>query len=226
MTNEIAQSLLKASDWVMIGTALFLGACALFVPYLAEIIKRKWFAPNLKIKFSQSNPFCHLTRRGDRSPVYYFRFEVKNEGKSQAKFCEAVLEELWVADISGKFIKEANFSPINLKWSGQPQTKQFIDINPERELFCDIGHISSPSIQNDKELSVFYKDNKDLKFFFETPFRYFSQQDCVLAGNSKIKISIYCENAPKVEKYFQIFWSGKWKDNEVDMFKEIIISSI
>jgi len=75
MANDAVQCLLKSSDWVMIGTALFLGACALFVPYLAEIIKRKWFVPSLKIRFSQSHPFCHLTKRGDGSPVYYFRFQ-------------------------------------------------------------------------------------------------------------------------------------------------------
>ena len=75
MANDAVQCLLKSSDWVMIGTALFLGACALFVPYLAEIIKMKWFAPSLKIRVSQSHPFCHLTKRGDGSPVYYFRFQ-------------------------------------------------------------------------------------------------------------------------------------------------------
>ena len=226
MPNEATQCLLRASDWVIIGTALFLGACALFVPYLAELIKRRYFAPDLIIRFSQLHPFCHLTRRVDGSPVYFFRFQVLNMGKSKAKFCEAVLNELWIADISGNFIKEPNFSSINLNWSGQLQIKQFIDINPERELFCDIGHISSPSLQKDKEISQFYKDNNEIKFFFETPFRYFSQQDCILPGKAKIKISVYSENALKIEKYFQIFWSGKWKDLESDMFKEIVISLV
>ena len=41
---------MQGSDWVLIGTAIFLGAVALFVPYLAELIKRKWFAPDLKIR--------------------------------------------------------------------------------------------------------------------------------------------------------------------------------
>jgi hypothetical protein len=221
MANEAVQCFLKASDWVMIGTALFLGACALFVPYLAEVIKRRWFAPNLKIIFSQSPPFCHLTKRGDGSPVYYFRFQVLNEGKSQAKFCEAVLTELWLADISGHFIKEPNFSSINLNWSGLG--KQFVDINPGRELFCDIGHISSPLLQERNERSIFYVNNQDLKFFFETPFRFFSQPDSVLPGKTRIKISFYSENAPKVEKYFEIIWSGKWQEKESDMFREFVI---
>jgi len=206
---------------VLIGTALFLGACALFVPYFAEIIKIRCFAPRLNIRFAQTHPFCHLTRRGDDSPVYYFRFKVLNEGRSQARFCESVLNELWLADISGQFIRELNFSPINLNWSGLG--KQFVGINPGRELFCDIGHISIPLFQERAEQSQFYKNNQELKFFFETPFRFFSQQDCVLPGKAKIKISLYSENAPKVEKYFEISWSGKWEDKESAMFREFMI---
>lgn len=206
---------------MLIGTALFLGACALFVPYFAEIIKIRCFAPRLNIRFAQTHPFCHLTRRGDDSPVYYFRFKVLNEGRSQARFCESVLNELWLADISGQFIRELNFSPINLNWSGLG--KQFVGINPGRELFCDIGHISIPLFQERAEQSQFYKNNQELKFFFETPFRFFSQQDCVLPGKAKIKISLYSENAPKVEKYFEISWSGKWEDKESAMFREFMI---
>jgi len=91
--------------------------------------------------------------------------KVLNEGKSQARFCEAVLNELWLADISGHLIKDPNFSSINLNWSSQLQPKQFLDINPERELFCDIGHISSPDFQKNKEISQFYTDNREVKFF-------------------------------------------------------------
>jgi len=223
MPNEAAQCLLKTSDWVMIITALFLGASALFVPYLAEIIKRKFFAPKLKMQFSQSNPFCHLTRRTNNSSVYYFRFRVLNEGKSQAKSCEVVLNEFWIADSSGNFNKEINFSPINLNWSGLGT--QSVNINPGRDLFCDIGHISSPQFQ-EIEKSVFYIDNNELKFLFETPFKYFSQQDCIIPGKVKIKISVYSENARMIEGYFEISWSGKWEAKESNMFREFVIKTI
>ena len=35
-------------DWVLIGTTLFLAVVALFVPYLAEILKRSYFSPSLR----------------------------------------------------------------------------------------------------------------------------------------------------------------------------------
>ena len=53
---------MQVNDWVLIGTAIFLGAVALFVPYFAELIKRKWFAPDLKIEFELKPPDCHKTK--------------------------------------------------------------------------------------------------------------------------------------------------------------------
>jgi len=154
-------------------------------------------------------------------------------GKSQARNCEAVLEELWLADSSGNFIQDKNFSPMNLYWVGQYEKiggdsvpKQFLDINPgKRGLFIDIGHISSPDFQKRFEKSQFYleKDNATLKFFFDHPIKFFSQRDCIPPGKAKIKFTLYSENAPKCERNFQIAWSGNWKDREEDMFREIVI---
>lgn len=237
MEQSATQSMLQVSDWVMIGTALFLGVCALIAPYFAELIKRKWFAPKLVIEFSQTSPYCHLTKRVNGSLVYYFRFRVLNRGGTQARLCEALLEELWLADSSGRFIQEENFSTVNLVWVGQYELvgsypspiqlpKQFVNINPKRRIFCDIGHVSSPDFQKDIEKSQFYleKDNEELKFFFDTQIKFFSQRDCISPGKAKIKISVYSENAPKCEKYFNISWSGNWKNREEDIFREIVIS--
>lgn len=232
MEQATAQSMLQTTDWVIIGTAIFLGLCALFVPFLAELIKRKLFAPRLRMEFSQKHPYCHKTKRKDGSLVYYFRFIVVNEGKSQAKFCEAILEELWILNSSGEFVQDENFSPVNLIWVGQYEQregylvkKQFININPKRKIFCDIGHISHPDFQKSLEKSQFYleKDSEELKFFFDTPVRFFSQRDCISPGKAKIKISIYSENASKCERYFIIEWFGNWKEKEQDMFREIVI---
>ena len=59
-------STLATNDWVLIGTALFLGFVALFVPYLAEKLKRSYFAPKLILEFDLSPPDCHITRSKGR----------------------------------------------------------------------------------------------------------------------------------------------------------------
>lgn len=233
MEKTICENMIKASDWILIGTSLFLGACALFVPYLSELIKRNKFGPKLEIKYLHQYPYSHMTKRGDGSLVFYCRFMVTNVGKSTAKNCEVLLEELWIADSSGKHIREKNFSPVKLPWVGEYDLSktpnliqsQFIDINPERKIFSDIGHISSPSFQQSEKSSYYLEEsNNQLKFFFDNQIKFYSQKDCLSPGKAKIKISVYSETAQKCEKYFEISWSGNWKEQENEMFKEIVIS--
>lgn len=225
MEQTAVQSMLQPSDWVLIGTALFLGACALLVPYLAELIKRKLFAPSLRIEYLHTPPHSRLTKRQNGSPVYYFNSKVTNYGKSQATSCEIVLEEIQLSDSSGRFIKEENFIPVNLVWVGQAND-QFVHINPGKDQFFNIGHISAPDHQREEEKSIYQPEqvNENLKFFFEFPVRYFAQRDCISPGKAKIKVVAYSENATKCEKWFHISWSGNWKDREQDMFREIVIS--
>lgn len=196
---------------------------------MAEVIKRKWFAPKLSIEFELAPPFCHLTcyklaNQETRPPVYYFTFSVKNTGRSVANDCEARLEELWIADTSGTFIKEEAFRPVNLV------REKINRISPGRSMFFDLGHISCLEYQREREKSNSVKiDENDerLRFIFDAN-SYFFQYDSLLPGNNgpqsyRLKIAIYCENAPPIEQEFELTWSGFWEPKEEDMFREIAI---
>ncbi len=52
---------MNVSDWVLIGTSVFLGATALLVPWLAELVKRRAFAPKLEIWLKMELPCCIRT---------------------------------------------------------------------------------------------------------------------------------------------------------------------
>lgn len=236
---------MQTSDWVLIGSTIILAVTALIAPHVYDFIKRWWLAPKLEIEFVHRPPYSYKTIRKTPKevpqqivvagtlpevfPVFYCRFGVHNKGKSQAKLCEAVLEEIWIADSSGTFHKDENFSPVNLNWvgfKGQP----YININPDRHVFCDIGHLSSPEYQRYFEFSryalISEEDQKKLKFFLDLHIYYFAQRDSLIPGNHKIKVAIYSENAPKCEKMFQISWSGVWKDTEEEMFRELVIKCL
>jgi len=153
---------MNTSDWVLVCTSLFLGACALFVPYLAELLKRKLFAPKIKISFQLLPPFCHKTllcshpsvRPCVEEPVYYFRFMVTNNGKSRANNCEIYLEKLWMYDASQTPRLYPSFSPLNMAWSGN-HSQKFLDINHGKIVYCDIGHIASEKYQHNTEKREF-----------------------------------------------------------------------
>jgi hypothetical protein len=225
--------IMQVSDWVLILTALFLGSCALFVPYFSEIIKRKAFAPNPKINFQLSPPFCHKTYWRSQpninpqveEPVYFFRFQIINEGKSRANRCEVVLENLWIYDSSQTPQLHPNFSPVNMVWVGA--ASHFVDINPGRRMFCDIGHISSQAYQNSAEQRNFIDipgtTGNDLRFLFDLSQYFYSQPNCLCRGRYIIQIGFYSENAGNKKVFFDISWSGRWQDSESEMFREIVI---
>jgi len=112
------------------------------------------------MKYSHESPFYHLTEmrgEGPSYPSYYFRFKIKNEGKLQAEQCEAVLEKIWEKDAGGNLIEDKIFSPTSLTWAGTKETH--LTIQPEREIFCDIGHIHHPTRE---ERSVYYSNDRSL----------------------------------------------------------------
>jgi hypothetical protein len=220
---------MNISDWVLVVTTLFLGAIAIFSTYLAEIAKRKLFAPRLVIQIDGVQPYCHKTAWRNKSdpnldePVYFFYFRLANEGKSQARLCEIILEELWIYDASGSPKRYQSFLPMNLGDEG-------MNINPHRKILVSIGHISSPAYQSNCESKTFndipgnYKD--ELRFMLGLNYISFLQPNCFVPGTYAIKVSIYSENASTKEVYFKITWSGKWQLTEADMLQEFVIQVV
>lgn len=223
-----------ATDWILIGTAFFLGVCALLAPYFAEIIKRKALAPRLEIFFELTPPFCHKTiwrpLPGSavriEEPVYYFRCLVKNKGKTQARLCEVVLENLWIYNSAGSPKVYPNFSPVNMHWSGT--TAEFININPDRRVFCNLGYISSEKYQKEVEQERFFDipgyGGSDLRFRLDLVRSFHSQPNCFPPGRYIIEVGLYSENAACQKKFFDISWSGNWQDGVSEMFREIVIA--
>jgi hypothetical protein len=225
-SSALINSSVSISDWVQIGSTFFLGIIAIYAPYLAEKLKYKYFLPKLRVKFKLTPPDCHRTRRVGKNsdfPVYYFRFLVGNFGKTKAEECEVFLEKIYKENSAGEMIENKKFSPVNLKWSGirDPYKRT---IQPEKEMYCDLGRIQHP----DDDYSSVYKgfSNKDQtsnKFILELPERYYSQWDCLTPGKYILQLSIYSNNAKKISHKFSLSWTGKWEDEELNMFNELVI---
>ena len=224
---------MTGSDWIVVGTCLFLGSCALLAPYLSEVLKRRFISPKLRVEFENRTPYCHRTKwrvtdpNGlvvGEPPVYYFRFSVQNHGKARAQSCEAILEEVWKADSAGNYYHDDTFAPTSLKWEGNVQ---FIDINPGRRMFVDIGHISHPDHQSrhEKSSSVLIDPSDGrLRFILDLKSYYFFQIDSLFPGKHRLKVGIVGENFPRLDKWFELTWSGNWKVEEKDMLREAVFT--
>ena len=94
-------------------------------------------------------------------------------------------------------------------------------------MYCDIGHISSKEYQEKHEKKEFINVREDsgdgLRFMLELPQYFYSQPNCLAAGRYILQIGVYSENAKNQKVYFDISWTGKWRDKENEMFKEIVI---
>lgn len=218
---------------------LFLGivaiAVSIFGPYLADRFKRWCLAPRLRFELRSGYPYGHLTKitfpnaKGarDEFPVYYFGFAIRNDGKSLARSCEAILDEVQSVDNEGKCHPIKEFWPTNLMYTGGDLR---VDINPGRPpIHIPIGHITDPDGQSryERSHSIAVKQMDNNRFIFDFPGnqRPFAKIDSVSSGEYIFKVVIVGENFKPVKKHLMLYWSGNWtNDQELMLKKEAVIS--
>jgi hypothetical protein len=218
---------LSTTDWVLIGTSLLLAIIALIVPYLSELLKRRMFAPKLVIHFEEEPPGCHKTSirgPGIDEPVFYFRFLVSNEGKSLAKNCEAVVENVLEADAAGNFSAYPRYTPINLGWgSGYDE---FVNINPGRRFFCDLIFVPSAAFQS-SNMAAYVNPSGCAAFplgaILAVRKAFYSAPNRFPQGKYRIDVAVYSENSKETRRRFVLSWSGAWRASEEEMFKQLVI---
>jgi hypothetical protein len=217
------------SDWVLIGTTLFLGAIAIW----GERIRDRIYSPKWTIKYSENPPYCIKTSYKSfiepkiNEPVYFFRFLVHNTGKTILKNSIAKIDQLWIYDSSNKPRKFDNWVEVPLEWADNRRT--VISLSPQSKEYSNIGHISSKQYQEKYELiknDIPGTHDNGLRFFFQTVVHPHSQPNCLLPGKYAIKVMLYAENLIAKELWFEISWSGKWQENDSDMFRELVLTKI
>jgi len=219
--------LMTRPECVQIGATLFLGLIAILValagPYIGDRFKNRFLAPRLHVECRNEPPHCHRTKREYRSSsgqveasyfAFYFTFSIENQGKSQARSCEVVLEEVCTADEHGEYHHVEAFWPTNLTL----QKKLFMDINPGRPpVYVTIGHISEPECQEKREppysIEADTSDYKRFIFDYAPDQRHFWKIDSRPAGRHLFKLAIVGENIKPVRKRFELHWTGNWTED-------------
>ena len=224
------------ADWAQFGATLTLGiialAVAIFGPYMADLVRRRYLAPRLLVQFRAQYGFRHLTKKRyspfpkghpsydsfEEYPTYYFRFSVYNCGRSLARSCEVVLQEVLVAAETGDYQPMEVFWPTNLTWEDGGRQ---IDINPKRPpLFTNIGHICHPEAQKKFEPSQSVRVSPSetrLRFILDLHVRHFAKIDSLAQGKYVLKVAIVGENFDQIRKQFSLSWSGNWTEDEGQM---------
>ncbi len=206
---------------------ILLGTVALF----QEQFKSWYRSPDLKIDFRLEAPHClktpyhiewnELSKRYTVSTeAYYFKVEVINLGESQARFCEVFISDLQEYK-DNKWQKNEYFHQVKLKWDGEKSQETYAHINPSPIRFlCLIGHI----IKESEGLA----EEHTKRFYLDCLYFIGGYHPTYLSPNKKyrFKIAVVSENAKYVSETFELYWTGVWKDDSSDMFKEITIKSV
>jgi hypothetical protein len=223
---------MNCSDCIEIVSTLVLTIVAFLAPFEAWRRRRRFLAPILNPTYVHEGPMARLSSRavGGRptdEPFYDFHFRLINEGRTPARRVEAILDQLWLYDASGAPIQQENFWPVNLRYD--PETQRYLDVNPEREYYWNIGNIPSVNWQagwRKSYIDVRETDSDVLRFVLDIISGPFHQANVLLPGTYGIRISLFSENANRAEILLRIVWSGEWRDEPEEMFREIVIQQV
>ena len=204
---------------------------AVFIGFFLDEIKSWILKPSLQVYYTHSSshadamllPF--LTKSGvyvtEYGWAYHFRLRIKNEGKTTAKSVE-----VFAASLVGDVDVKRKFIPMNLAWSHgtqlHPSEKRlmyFPSIAPGMEKHCDLGHINHHTQRHKFNSSRLGIDPTEVYFQFDLMTNPSSLSDIITKGEYLLTIVVAAMNAKPKEHKFKIWLSGKWCDNESDMFK-------
>ena len=165
----------------------------------------------------------------EKHPAFIYRLEVANEGKSQARKCEAVIEGLWQADAAGEYKPFPRYTPVSLIWGSG--NEDVVDINPGRRLYCDLFTVPAAPYQRlMRGMFGAYIDPQgtpefDVGLVLCVKSAFFSQPNRLPAGRYRIALVIYSENAPTARQSLYVAWTGEWRDSEEDMFRACVLAA-
>lgn len=200
-----------------------LAVIALFGPYINELLKRKKFAPELKITFQKESPYVGGSVAGTVRITNYYDicFGVKNEGNSEAKNCEVIIEEFYFKNKKGDLIENNRDFPAQLRYTIGPKNYLGpVDILPKANKFFHIFYIGTST------QAIKLGQQEELLFFMNMERIVPSSKGdeiSVLLNYLKIKIVIYSENAKKCEQYIEIESPGIKREKKEDSLQELQI---
>jgi len=212
------------TNWVYIFCTLCLAIVALVAPYISELIKRKMFAPKLKIMFQKEYPYIGEPITGKpitvRQPVgdnlYDICFGVKNEGNSQAKNCEVIIEEFYFKNRKGDLIENDRDFPAELLWRyGSKDYLGPADILPKANKFFHIFYIATSTERGHLDELLFYMNMERIVPSAK------GDKISVPLNYLKIKIVIYSENTKKCEQYVEIKSPGIKREKKEQNLQEM-----
>lgn len=221
--------------WTMVLT--FATIALAFVAAFQDVIRGKFKSPKLDVIMEVKAPHCRKTpvqalRKNESSTYieswshYYFRFKIKNNGRSSAKNVEVIINDVKL--LNGDYV---DLSLDNLCWSSLKLdvNSNFLPriywdyISPGTFQYCNLGMIVDPAHREEEpgefkaSLAV---DINETIFSFAV---YWRTNDCkhlIAKGSYTFEIIACCENAKPITKKYLMEITGFWSEDEKEMLEK------
>jgi hypothetical protein len=219
--------------------AQWVGASVTFLAVLVALFKDeiiKWRRrPIFDISTTLQPPHCHMTilryMAQQTAPTYteaqcyYFRLWVENRGKTRADRVQVFVAKLFRRAADGTFKEYTNFLPMNLRWShvqapgGGPEIYAE-GISPQMGKHCDIGHIIDPA--NRAECGEDLPGVLPMSTLFALDLEVYPNtlSHLLAPGTYRLVLRVAAGNSLPMTKILELTVTGKWFDNERQMFQD------
>jgi hypothetical protein len=212
------------ATFVMALATLALAAVAVFQDRIHAWLRR----PNLILGFRLAPPDCHKTKLRytelngvvHETDCYMLRLSIANSGRGKAENVEVIAENLERKLPDGSYEQVTTFMRMNLTWSHTGRV--FRDaISPQTAKDCDVAHIVKPSQRHQfpGEDDPHFEHGKAILYFY-TEVRPTNLSYLCPPGDYRLHITLAAANAPPVRQILTINVTGRWYDDENDMFKD------
>lgn len=197
--------------------------------------ERRRNTPELAIVYKHEPPLARLSGRvnqmgQDMGPFFDFHIRIENRNKfAQARQVEAVLEAMWEYDATNTPNPVEDF--LSIKFRYDSEGTKYEEINPERHIIWNLGYLPNPDVQRERLQVPMYVDVAEAtgdvhRFYLDVGDFPFHQPNRFVPGKYGILVSVYAENAERVDQHFEITWTGTWRDDIQDIVDEIRIEPV
>ncbi len=205
------------------------------VAALQDLIRDALRKPRLVIKYRQQPPMFRRSAKrfiaGNQvimEPCFDIHLLLANEGKGQARRVEAYLMAIWQYDYSDGMMKPlADFWPVRLRYDSKG-TRRINVIPMSQPEYWNSAYIPSPQLathlKGEEFVDVPGAEGDWIRVHLDVLDHPFYQPNMLVPGRRTLKVSVYSENARRVDAFLDIRWTGEWQDDNKRMLENVTVS--
>lgn len=177
-----------------------------------------WYRrPQLKLILPHGSPGFQKVGSG-ADACYFFRLEIKNKGRGDAKRAEVYFGELLKRDDDGRFVRDDQFLPMDLRWAHIETPHQ--DIARDMTRHVNLGYIMTPFAKSSAREFIDVIDDDLSRFSFCLEVQPKVGTVGIGAGVYRAVFFIGSENSAAKKETVEIEFNGQWTNDDSAMFSK------